>query len=251
MVRALVTMVAASLFILIVAPPLLLLGIIRPVPRLADHAAWLWARMILALAGTRMKISGMRHIEDGRPRVFMGNHQSALDIPILLVALRGRVRMMGKKSLFQIPRFGRVAQRYGHIPIDRESPRRAWTNLSEMVGRVKREPVALAVFPEGTRSHDGRISPFRQGTMKIAQRTGLPIAPFAIDGAVRINPPTRFALVPGDVHLTFLPPIPSDEVSAMSGGQLRDHLMNIVEDCHRSMSAPDSPDVTVPVAEGA
>lgn len=251
MVRALVTMVAASLFILIVAPPLLLLGIIRPVPRLADHAAWVWARMILALAGTRLKISGMRHIEDGRPRVFMGNHQSALDIPILLVALRGRVRMMGKKSLFKIPLFGRVAQRYGHIPIDRESPRRAWTNLSEMVGRVRREPIALAVFPEGTRSHDGRISPFRQGTMKIAQRTGLPIAPFAIDGAVRINPPTRFALVPGDVHLTFLPPIPSDEVSAMSAGQLRDHLMNIVEDCHRSMSAPDSTDVTVPVAGGA
>lgn len=250
MVRAMVTMVAASLFILIVAPPLLLLGIIRPVPRLADHAAWAWSRMILALAGTRLRISGLRHIEDGRPRVFMGNHQSALDIPILLAALRGRVRMMGKKQLFQIPLFGWVAQRYGHIPIDRESPRRAWTSLSEMVGRVKREPVALAVFPEGTRTRDGSLSPFRQGTMKIAQRTGMPIAPFAIDGALHVNPSTRFALVPGDVRLTFLPPIPSDEASAMSAGDLRDHLMKIVDTGRRGLSASPSSDVSVPVAEG-
>ncbi len=229
MIRATATLMVAALYIVIVSGPLLLGGLVFPAPQFADVASLVWSRLIFLVAGVRLTIVGAEHIADHTPRFFVGNHQSAVDIPILITALRGRVRFMAKDSLFRIPLFGQILARYDYVPIDRSRARRALESLDAMIERIRRRPVSLAVFPEGTRSVDGTLLPFRRGAMKICQRAGLAVVPFAISGSVAIHRRGVFRISPGPVRISFATPIPADEVSAMSSTELHDRVRQAVE----------------------
>jgi len=224
MFRAALTALAMSLVVLVLGTFALLVGLIYPSRRVIAWVAVIWSRVILSLAGVRLAIEGKELVADRVPRFFMGNHQSALDIPILLVALEGHVRFMAKDALFRIPVFGWVIRRYGYAPIDRSSPRVALRTIERMLERLRRDPISIAVFPEGTRSSDGRLLTFRRGTMKVGQRSGLPIVPFTIDGSLAVYNRKRFAANPGPVKLIFAEPIPSDEVAAMTTTELHDRV---------------------------
>ncbi len=163
-------------------------------------------------------------IVDHSSTLLIGNHQSALDIPILVVALRGRVRFMAKSNLFHIPVFGWALWRYGYVPIHRTQPRRTRERLQRMFGELGRKPISFVLFPEGTRSSDGRLLPFRKGAMKICQRGGLPVVPFCIDGSVAVCPRNQLRVHPGPVRLTFFREIPVPEVASMSTAELHDRV---------------------------
>jgi 1-acyl-sn-glycerol-3-phosphate acyltransferase len=214
-----------SLMVATIGVAALLAGIVYPSRRLIASASLLWARGILLFSGVHLTIEGRQHIEDGVPRFYMGNHQSALDIPILIVALRGDVRFMAKDGLFRIPIFGWVLRRYGYAPVNRSRARTTLRSLDQMIGRIRRQPISFAVFPEGTRSRDGALLPFRRGTMKIGQRSGLPIAVFTIDGSMDVHHRDRFAATPGPVRLTFSEPIPAEEVAGMTPTELHDRVV--------------------------
>ena len=203
MFRAAITALAMSLVVAVLGTSALLIGLVYPSRRLVAFAAVVWSKVILSLAGVRLTVEGKERVSDRVPRFYMGNHQSALDIPILLLALDGHVRFMAKNTLFRIPVFGWVLLRYGYAPIDRSNPRVTLRTLDRMLERLRRDPVSLAAFPEGTRSPDGRLLPFRRGTMKIGQRSGLPVVPFSIDGSLAVYSRERFAAHPGPVKLIF------------------------------------------------
>lgn len=228
MLRALYASSVTAVITIVLGLPIYLMGLIYPFRVVVAWGAAIWAKVILLSCGVKLEIEGAEHLAAGKPRYYMGNHQSALDIPIIILALKGEVRFMAKSTLFRIPLFGWVLRRYGHVSIDRERPRKALANLDAMLTRVKRAPISLAVFPEGTRSLDGRMLPFRQGTMKICQRAGLDVVPFTIDGSIDVHRKHQFRVTPGKVRLRFLPPIPVDEVAAMTPAALRDRMVRIV-----------------------
>lgn len=228
MFRAAITALAMSLVVLVLGTSALLAGFVYPSRRFVAWVAVIWSRVILSLAGVRLTIEGKELVADRVPRFYMGNHQSALDIPILLHALNGHVRFMAKDTLFRIPVFGWVLLRYGYAPIDRSSPRVTHRTIERMLERLRRDPISLAVFPEGTRSSDGRLLTFRRGTMKVGQRSGLPIVPFSIEGSLAVYNRKRFAANPGPVKLIFAEPIPADEVAAMSTSELHDRVKSII-----------------------
>lgn len=229
MYRALLTVSVSAFFTLFGGGSALVIGLIYPFRAVIAVVIRVWAWGVLRAAGVRLTIEGAHHIADGRHCVFMGNHQSGLDIPIVIYALRGHVRFMAKKSLFYVPVFGWVLLRYGFVPIDRSNPRVALGRLDRMIQRIRRDPISFVVFPEGTRSRDGKLLPFRRGTMKIGQRMGLPIIPFSIDGSIDVHHRDHFRAVPGPVRLTFLEPIPADQVAAMSPGELLNRVLLAVK----------------------
>jgi len=183
-----------SLAVVAASAMLIPVAVVHSSRRLFAFWSRLWSRVILTLAGVRLTVQGRDHIADGEPSFFVGNHPSALDIPILFTALDGNIRFMAKKSLFRIPLFGYVLKRYGFIPIDREHPRAALLACEGMVEQLKRDPISFAVFPEGTRSPDGRLLPFRKGALRICLQSGLRVVPFSIDGSHRVYNRVRRAV---------------------------------------------------------
>jgi 1-acyl-sn-glycerol-3-phosphate acyltransferase len=228
MLRAAVTVLVMSVVVLVVGTPILLMGLIYPWRRLFDSGAVFWSRLVLFFAGVKLQVEGREAVSDGVPRFFMGNHQSALDIPIVVAALDGHVRLMAKDTLFRIPIFGWTLSRYGFAAIKRESARTTLSSLERMLQRLRREPISWAVFPEGTRSRDGRLLPFRRGTMKVGQRSGLPIVPFSIAGSMAVHHRDHFAAHPGPVRLVFGQPIPAEEVAMMSAAELQHRVVSTI-----------------------
>jgi len=217
-----------SLAVVAASAMLIPVAVVHSSRRLFAFWSRLWSRVILTLAGVRLTVQGRDHIADGEPSFFVGNHPSALDIPILFTALDGNIRFMAKKSLFRIPLFGYVLKRYGFIPIDREHPRAALLACEGMVEQLKRDPISFAVFPEGTRSPDGRLLPFRKGALRICLQSGLRVVPFSIDGSHRVYNRLRFRATPGPVTLTFGEPIAVEDVAAMSARELHDRVRRAV-----------------------
>ncbi len=227
--RALLTMLVMVSVTILLGGLALVVGIFHPFRRLMNFCSWAWSGVILFTAGARVTIKGWDNVLGSRPAFFIGNHQSDLDIPILLLAMGGDVRFMAKDSLFRIPLFGWVIRRYGFVPIDRRDVRKTLRTLTKMLAVMQRHPNSMTAFPEGTRSRDGRLLPFRRGTMKIVQQAGLPVIPFAIDGSNRVHRPGSLLRVhAGPVTLTFAEPIPAEQVVSMDQDDLQQMVVSAV-----------------------
>ncbi|MCH7704206.1 MAG: 1-acyl-sn-glycerol-3-phosphate acyltransferase [Planctomycetes bacterium] len=224
MFRAILVAVVSMTIVSTLCTLLAIAGLIYPSRRFCDFVSYVWSHYTLIVAGVRLSIEGSEHLAGGGPFFFVGNHQSALDIAIICEATRGDVRFLAKSSLFRIPVFGWDLRRYGYIPIDRKHPRETHRALTRMLSRMGRNPVSLVMFPEGTRSPDGEMLPFRQGAMKICQRAGLPIVPFSIQGTRAVLRRGVYKIRPGSVRLVFGKAIPADEVEAMTARALADRL---------------------------
>lgn len=251
MIRAYITVLAAALVVVTVGGIAFLIALIYPFRFVYVWVARFWSWVILRLAGVRLTIEGREQVADPEARYYVGNHQSGLDIPILIAALRGNVRFLAKDSLFRIPVMGWIMARYGFVSVDRKRPRTTLERVNRALRHGRRNPISLAVFPEGTRSRDGRLLPFRRGAMRIGRRSGLPIVPFSINGSMAVNHPDVMRAIPGPVRLTFLEVIPAKEVAAMSDTELHDRIRAaIVRGLARPLTAPHAGDAPVVVAEG-
>jgi len=180
----------------------------------AFHAR-LWARLSLALAGTRVRIRGTEHIPDG-PVIFMSNHQSNFDILSLLANLPRQINWIAKKELFEIPVFGPSMRRGGYIPLDRSDGRKALKSMDN-AARIIREGKSVVMFPEGTRSRDTLLLPFKRGGFLLALKAGVPVVPITINGSGRINPAGRTRIYRGTITITLHPPLkPASTVNRAS-----------------------------------
>lgn len=162
--------------------------------------ARLWARLILWAAGVKVTVEGLEDIDPGRPCIYAANHQSQFDIPTLLAYLPVQFRWLAKKELFQIPLFGLAMRRAGYIPIDRSHPKEAIKSLEEAAQRI-RAGTSVLIFPEGTRSADGRLLPFRLGGMALALKSKCPIVPLAICGSRNVLPRGTLWVRPGHIKM--------------------------------------------------
>lgn len=148
--------------------------------------ARLWSRMYLAVAGIKVRVDGLERIMSP-PYVFMCNHQSALDIYALLARLPLSFKWIAKRQLFSIPVVGWAMRKAGYISIDRENAREALKAIEEASRKI-REGTNIIIFPEGTRSADGQLLPFKKGGFTLALRAMVPVVPIGIYGSSVLQP---------------------------------------------------------------
>ena len=168
--------------------------------------ARLWAKSILWASGVKVEVKGVENLPQG-PVIFMSNHQSAYDIFVLLAHLPVQFRWFAKKSLFQIPFMGWAMGLAGYIPVERDQRSGTLRSFKEAFKRLQ-EGKSLLIFPEGTRSQDGTLKPFKKGGFLLALKTCLPIVPISIKGTYEIMPGR--SLVPrrsSEVKLIIKPPV--------------------------------------------
>lgn len=159
-----------------------------------------WSKLILSTTGVRVHSTGLDRVEPGKTYVFVSNHQSIYDIPILFASLPFQVRIIAKESLGRFPFLGWHLRRTGHLLVDRRDPDHH-AILARWKGLVSRG-LSLIVFPEGTRSVDGRVGRFRAGSFLLALEAGLPIVPISVSGSRHVMRKGRLMTCPGDVALT-------------------------------------------------
>ncbi len=165
-----------------------------------------WARLILAAAGVRVTVRGGDDLDPDRPYIFAANHTSQFDIFALQGYFTQDFRWMAKKELFDIPIFGRGMRRAGYIPVDRSRGREALKSLQEAAQRIA-AGTSVVIFPEGTRSPDGRLKPFKTGAMVLAIKSGVPIVPVGIRGAHEVMPKGKLLCLPGHIEVRIGRPI--------------------------------------------
>ncbi len=174
----------------------------------AARIAHLWGRLCLRLAGVPVEVEGIDHIESGERYVIMANHESSLDIVVLLTAVPASVelRFLAKKSLFAIPFLGWAMTSAGFIPVDRADRSTAAATLSQTLDEVARGGSPL-VFPEETWTTDGRLLPFARGGFLVALKSGLPILPVGLEGPRLVLPPNEGIVRPQTVTVRVGEPI--------------------------------------------
>src|SRR5215471_7555191 len=170
-------------------------------------ARW-WAWGVLASAGVRLRVRSRAVLEPGRPYVFMLNHLSLVDVWAVLVAVPVPLRFIAKKQLGAIPLFGWAMRAGRFIFIDRQNPVLARKSIEEAANRVRRGQ-SVVIFPEGTRSRDGRTGPFKKGGFHLAMSAGVDIVPVAIRGSREVMPRGSARIYPGDVSIEIGEPIPT------------------------------------------
>jgi len=190
----------------------------------AAHAR-LWARFALALNKTPVELHGAENLPDG-PFILMSNHQSSFDILALIATIPRRVYWIAKKELFDIPIFGSSMRRGGYIPLDRSDGRKALKSM-ENAAAIIRHGSSVVMFPEGTRTRDGQLLPFKRGGFMLAVRAGVPVIPVTINGSGLVNPSGQIRLYSGKITLTLHPQI--DIPDGMKKGAAEEWLMERVQ----------------------
>jgi 1-acyl-sn-glycerol-3-phosphate acyltransferase len=179
------------------------------VTRSGDFPMWLarraWSPACLWVTGCRRAVERLPALPDG-PLVFASNHESALDIWVLVEKLPRTVRFIAKRELFQIPIFGWYLRLGGHIPVDRRNHAQAVQALRAAAAAV-RAGTSLIVFPEGTRSRDGRVQPFKKGPFALAMEARVPVVPVAVSGSAAVTPRGLVAVWPGPIRVAVGEPI--------------------------------------------
>ena len=160
-----------------------------------------WGPSCLRVAGARLVVHRLAPVPDG-PVIFAANHESALDIFAVVAAAPRTVRFLAKRELFRIPVFGRYLALGGHVEVDRRDHQRAVASLSAAAERV-RGGLSLMVFPEGTRSLDRRVHPFKKGPFVIACQAGVPVVPVAVSGSGAVTPKKTIEVHPGPIHVSI------------------------------------------------
>jgi 1-acyl-sn-glycerol-3-phosphate acyltransferase len=191
--------------------------------------AWAFARLsarnLARLCGVRVHVHGLEHLRGTGPYIFAPNHQSNFDIAALLGHLPGQNRFVAKKELFGEPVLGTVLRTLGMIPVDRDNPLEAIDLLNE----AAHEGSSLIIFPEGTRSRDGQLLPFKKGPFIAAIHLKLPIVPVVCVGTSAVMPKGGYlAIVSGDVDIFIEPPITTDTLGYDDRGSLRDRVRGII-----------------------
>ena len=231
--RGLLTLVMIPLLIGLVSVTALLLVLVRgwEGERLQFLPRWS-GRTLCRLAGARVKIEGVERLDRARPYIFAANHQSQFDIFVLQGHLDFDFRWLAKKELFAIPIFGRAMRRAGYIPVDRSHGRQAMVSLNEAAERIA-AGTSVVIFPEGTRSPDGKLQSFKAGAMVLAIKAGVEVVPMAISGTGQILAKGHLLARPGPVTIRLGEPF---DISAYNLKQ-KQELAGVLEERVRQLLA--------------
>ena len=198
------------------------------------YPAHIWGKIVCWITMVKVSVTGKENIDPKKPYVFVANHQSAYDIFVIYGYLGHSFRWMMKKSLEKIPFIGWSCKRAGMVFVDNSSPAAIKETMAKARTQLQNDQ-SLIVFPEGSRTWNGKQSPFKKGAYLLAVQFGLPIVPITIDGAFDVMP--RFKKVPnwGHVKLTIHKPIVPPE----GGFRIKDVMEETYNTIHSSLPEKD------------
>ena len=201
----------------------------------AHGCARTWSWLILATTGVSVNVTGLELLSRDRTYVFVSNHQSIYDIPVLFASLPFQLRIIAKESLGTFPFLGWHLRRTGHLLVDRRNPDRAGIlrRWRELVG----EGLSLIIFPEGTRSADGRVGVFKPGSFVLAVEAGLDLVPVSVDGTRFVMSKGHLTTRPGRVTLRVHAPIPTAGQDVRRARSLAEQARQIVADTLETRSS--------------
>jgi len=186
------------------------------------YAMFTWGAFAgVRLAGVRVETDGLERLDRSRSYIFMSNHVSNLDPPILIRKIPGRTSVMVKKELFKYPILGQAMRIGSLVPVDRGNRDAGIDAVKEAQDAIK-QGLSMMIYIEGKRSFDGKLLPFKKGPFYLALESGVPVVPVTIAGTHQAMPKGQFAIKPGLVRLIFHPPIEPKDFGD------RDHLMEKV-----------------------
>jgi 1-acyl-sn-glycerol-3-phosphate acyltransferase len=207
----------------------------------AHWCARSWSRLILGTTGVRVVMRGLERLEAGRTYVFVSNHQSIFDIPILFWSLPYQLRIIAKESLGNIPFLGWHLRRTGHMLVDRKRPEP--TRVIGWASRLTAHGLSLIVFPEGTRSRDGRVARFKGGSFYVALEAGLPVVPLSVVGSRHVMLKGRVTTYPGEVRLVVHEPIETAGLAGSDAKEFGERVRRIIAPDAESDLGAEPPDV--------
>jgi 1-acyl-sn-glycerol-3-phosphate acyltransferase len=173
-----------------------------------------WSRLILRVSGVKVAFENASVIDAGRPQILVANHVSWFDVLALSGHLPGRWVFVAKRELADVPLFGRAAAACGQIFIDRQDRNAAIQSLEAARRRLEEERPTVIMFPEGTRSPDGNLQPFKKGAFVLAIQSGVEIVPAAISGSRDVMPKGSLRIRPGTITVRFGRPIEVEGLGA-------------------------------------
>jgi 1-acyl-sn-glycerol-3-phosphate acyltransferase len=201
----------------------------------AHWCARAWSWLILATTGVAVTVEGLERVTPGETYIFIANHQSIYDIPVIFASLPFQLRIIAKESLGSFPFLGWHLRRAGHLLVDRRNPDR-----SRILNRWRRlvgDRLSLIIFPEGTRSDDGRVHRFRGGSFLLALEAGLTIVPLSLSGSIHVMKKGRLTTRPGHVRLVVHTPIAAPRIASPTVADAR-NLARRIEEIVRSATQP-------------
>lgn len=172
-----------------------------------------WGRMLLAIVGVKVRVEGGERLSPGAAYVFVANHLSYMDIPVLFACLPVKIRFLAKKSLFWVPFLGFHLKRAGHIPVDRGNTRASLKTLAQAARRVREGGISVLIFPEGGRS-PGAMREFKEGAAYVAIKAGVPAVPVGLVGTRQVLPMDSLLPRGGHVTLRVGEPFPTEGLKA-------------------------------------
>jgi 1-acyl-sn-glycerol-3-phosphate acyltransferase len=217
-------------YTLILALVITVYGAFRPASPVHDKLVKHWSYWFLRIPPVRVEVEGIEKIDPAERYVIVSNHLSQFDIPLLFWVLPLHGRFLSKKELFKIPLVGQAMRTIGIIEIDRTSGTSSRRAINEGVEIAADRGYSLIVFPEGTRSTDGDLLPFKKGAFRIAIDTGLPLVPVVIDGTQFINKPGSKIFRPGTARVVICDPIETSDLTN------KDNLNDLVRSTESTMN---------------
>jgi 1-acyl-sn-glycerol-3-phosphate acyltransferase len=186
----------------------------------AHWCARAWSWLILATTGVDVSVTGLERAKRGETYVFVSNHQSIYDIPVIFASLPFQLRIIAKASLGRIPFLGWHLIRAGHLLVDRRNPDRS--GILNRWRRLVGDHLSLIIFPEGTRSADGRVGHFKAGSFLLALEAGLTIVPVTVCGTIQVMKKGRLMTCPGHVTLQVHEPIATPRIESPTAADARE-----------------------------
>jgi 1-acyl-sn-glycerol-3-phosphate acyltransferase len=195
----------------------------------------IWGRLLCRVANVRVRVEGMENLDPSRTYIFVGNHASMLDIFSFQGYIAHDFRWIAKKELFAIPIFGAAIRAVDFIPIDRSRGRQALKSLNDAAERIA-EGASVLIFPEGTRSPDGRLREFKTGAIMLAIKAGVEVVPVGFNGTYQVLPKSRLLTRGGEVVLRIGSPLSTKNFKAKDkqklARMLQRQVLALLDECH-------------------
>ena len=196
--------------------------------KILGEVAHIWSKLILASAGVKYSVHGINHLDSKQNYVFAGNHESPFDIPLAFAGIKHHLISISKIEYKWIPIFGWAMQAARHIFIDRNNHTKALESLKKAALSLEKNPRSILLFPEGTRSTDGKIHKFKKGGLLLAIETQLPVVPMALCGTSDVAVKGARKLKSASVELHIGKPIETKGMTFDDRDKLTDRVFNEV-----------------------
>lgn len=222
--RSILTVLVGLVSTLIASALVIPLGHLRPTSPAIERVARAWSRAWLWAAGVELIVEGSKNIDPGRSYVVVANHLSDLDIMACFLAVPLPIRFLAKKELFRIPILSTAMRSIGIVEVDRQAHTAVHDQINAQTRQLVEAGRSLIIYPEGTRSRQGGLAPFKKGAFTIAVSSGLPVLPVAIQGSYEAWPPESLLVRGGRIQVAIDPAVETKAMTQLDTNGLRDQV---------------------------